>query len=100
MKVSQLENDTDLDERHICVVGAGTMGRGIAQVAVAAGHPVSLVDPDSGQLAAAVTDIRTRLERRRPEVAAALGTRLRTAASVGDTPAHAGTVVIEAVVEK
>ncbi len=84
---------------HICVVGAGTMGRGIAQVAVAAGHLVSLVDPDRGQLDAAAADIRTRLQRRHPEIADTLGTRLRTATSVHDLPADPGTVVIEAVVE-
>ena len=84
---------------HICVVGAGAMGRGIAQVAVAAGHPVSLVDPDRGQLEAAAADIRARLQRRHPEIAATLDTRLRTAASVRDVPAEPATVVIEAVVE-
>src|SRR5690242_6462510 len=99
MKVSQLENDTDLDERHICVVGAGTMGRGIAQVAVAAGHVVSLVDPDPGQLAGATADIRTRLQRRHSEIAENLDASLRTVTSIRDTPAHPGTVVIEAVVE-
>jgi 3-hydroxybutyryl-CoA dehydrogenase len=84
---------------HICVVGAGTMGRGVAQVAVAAGHPVSLVDPDSGQLAAAVADIHSRLQRRRPEIAASLETRLRTVTSLRDAPADPETVVIEAAVE-
>ncbi len=73
---------------HICVVGAGAMGRGIAQVAVTAGHPVSLVDPESDQLAAAIADIRSRVERRRPEIAASLETTLRTATSVRDTPAQ------------
>src|SRR5580765_5134862 len=78
----------------VCVVGAGTMGRGIAQVAVTAGHPVSLVDPDPGQLAAAVADIRSRLQRRHPELATNLDVTLRTATSLRDTPAHPATVVI------
>ena len=98
-QLQQVGTDQNGDRSPICVVGAGTMGRGIAQVAVAAGHPVSLVDPDTGQLAAAVADIRSRLQRRHSEVAATLDSRLRTATSVRDTPAHPATVVIEAVVE-
>ena len=72
---------------HICVVGAGTMGRGIAQVAVAAGHPVSLVDPDRGQLDAAAADIRDPAaaqaprDRRHPRARG-----LRTATSVRRPP--------------
>ena len=49
-QLQQLGTGQDGGRSPICVVGAGTMGRGIAQVAVAAGHPVSLVDPDRGQL--------------------------------------------------
>lgn len=33
-----------MDTKHIAVVGAGTMGAGIAQVAVEAGHRVTLID--------------------------------------------------------
>ncbi|TDO51611.1 3-hydroxybutyryl-CoA dehydrogenase [Kribbella sp. VKM Ac-2527] len=84
---------------HVCVIGAGTMGRGIAQIAVAAGHAVSLVDPDAGQLQAAVADIRSRLNRKHPELATDLETRLLCAKSIDAVPAAADTLVVEAVVE-
>ena len=83
----------------ICVVGSGTMGRGIAQVALAAGHVVWLVDPDAGQLAAADKEIRTRLARKRPDAGQVVDSHLHTATSLGGTTADPDTVVIEAVVE-
>lgn len=45
------------------VVGAGTMGAGIAQVAAAAGHPVLVLDAAPGRAAAAIDEIGGRLER-------------------------------------
>ena len=83
----------------ICVVGSGTMGRGIAQVALTAGHEVWLVDPDAGQLAAADTEIRTRLARKLPDAGQVVDSHLHTATSLTDTTADPDTVVIEAVVE-
>ena len=83
----------------ICVVGAGTMGRGIAQVALTAGHPVSLVDAQSEPLLAAAKEIEARLTRRQPTVAAELSARLGTFSSITDVPPHPDTVVIEAVLE-
>ena len=83
----------------ICVIGAGTMGRGIAQVALAAGHSVSLVDPQNEPLLMAVRDIESRLLRRHPTIAAELSTRLGTFTSITETPQHPDTVVIEAVLE-
>ncbi len=41
----------------IAVIGAGTMGAGIAQVAAAAGHPVKLLDVRSGAAEAAIAQI-------------------------------------------
>ncbi len=83
----------------VCVIGAGTMGRGIAQVALAAGHPVSLVDPQDAQLASATEEIERRLARRAPTIAADLSDRLQTFTSITEVPAHADTLVIEAILE-
>lgn len=47
----------------IAVVGAGTMGAGIARVAAAAGHRVSLYDTREGAAARAIDAIRTDLDR-------------------------------------
>jgi 3-hydroxybutyryl-CoA dehydrogenase len=87
------------DMAHVCVVGAGTMGRGIAQVAISAGHLVSLVDPDAEQIGAATADIVRRLSRKEPDAEDIVRRRLATAATIADTPRHPNTVVIEAVVE-
>ncbi len=84
---------------HVCVVGAGTMGRGIAQVAVAAGHPVSLVDPDSNQLASARDEIAARLSKRDPRGLEKVDRRLGLHSELSSAPADEGTVVIEAVLE-
>ena len=84
---------------HVCVIGAGTMGRGIAQVAVGAGHRVSLVDPDQRQLDAAIEEVTRRLYRKDPGLAQLVGDRLVKARAIADTNPWPGTVVIEAVVE-
>jgi 3-hydroxybutyryl-CoA dehydrogenase len=89
------------------VVGAGAMGRGIAQVAAAAGHHVLLSDADAGVVDRARDAIRTGLARDvakgridQPRADALLA-RIR---SVGATSAGVGAfaecgLVIEAVVE-
>ncbi|OZC61953.1 3-hydroxyacyl-CoA dehydrogenase [Rhodococcus sp. 15-725-2-2b] len=83
----------------ICVVGAGTMGRGIAQTALAAGHSVTIVDPQEHQLVAAAADIEARLTKRHPALAADLESALTTCTSIPLSPRHPNTVVIEAVLE-
>ncbi|WP_326574342.1 3-hydroxyacyl-CoA dehydrogenase [Streptomyces sp. NBC_00481] len=85
---------------HICVIGAGTMGRGIAQVALASGHPVHLVDPDEAQLKVAGSDITARLSRRDPAAPALVKARLRTFTDLTQTPTDAPTVVVEAILER
>ncbi|MEU9184844.1 3-hydroxyacyl-CoA dehydrogenase [Streptomyces sp. NPDC048484] len=47
----------------VAVVGTGTMGQGIAQVALAAGHPVRLYDTAPGRARAAAEAIGARLDR-------------------------------------
>ncbi|MFD4829945.1 3-hydroxyacyl-CoA dehydrogenase [Streptomyces uncialis] len=47
----------------VAVVGAGTMGQGIAQVALTAGHPVRLLDAEPGRAASAASAIGARLDR-------------------------------------
>lgn len=47
----------------VAVIGAGTMGRGIAQVAAMAGHESVLCDVDAGQLERALADIQATLDK-------------------------------------
>ncbi|MCC3768983.1 3-hydroxyacyl-CoA dehydrogenase [Streptomyces sp. UNOC14_S4] len=88
----------------VAVVGAGTMGRGIAQVALTAGHPVRLYDAAEGRAAEAVRAIGARLDRlvekgvltaARCDAARA---RLHPAAGLDDLAAPA--LVIEAILEE
>jgi 3-hydroxybutyryl-CoA dehydrogenase len=93
----------------IGVIGLGTMGAGIAQLALEAGHPVDVHDTDSIALAHARDRIRTGLERRatrldlEPDSADAwVDGRLDALHEVGDLGALARarpSVVIEAVAE-
>ena len=46
----------------VAVMGAGTMGRGIAQVVASAGHPVMLYDVSEKHTQDAIEFIRQRLE--------------------------------------
>jgi 3-hydroxybutyryl-CoA dehydrogenase len=87
----------------IGIVGAGTMGGGIAQVAAVAGHPVRIYDSIPGLADEAIATIRTRLarltEKHRIEPQAAMDTsdRLGTAATVFELRDCA--LIVEAVVE-
>ncbi|NBE52231.1 3-hydroxyacyl-CoA dehydrogenase [Streptomyces boluensis] len=55
---------TALDRtRPVAVVGTGTMGQGIAQVALLAGHPVRLYDAVPGRAAEAAAAVTGRLDR-------------------------------------
>src|SRR6266508_3196859 len=97
-------------EMPVGVVGAGTMGAGIAQVALEAGHPVRLYDPDPAALDRARGRIEDGLSRRAakraasgepapPGVAAAdLLRRLSVASSLEKLAADAG-LIVEAVLE-
>ena len=52
-----MTNSKNINKSQIGVLGAGTMGRGIAQVAATAGHPVFLVDLNDDILVSARTSL-------------------------------------------
>jgi 3-hydroxybutyryl-CoA dehydrogenase len=88
----------------VTVVGAGTMGHGIAQVAAAAGMPVTLADLSAGVLDAAIGKIRGGLERLIPkgkitaeEIDVLVG-RIETTTEMKDAAREAD-IVVEAVPE-
>jgi 3-hydroxybutyryl-CoA dehydrogenase len=85
----------------VAVVGAGTMGAGIAQVAAVAGHPVLLHDSAPGAAARAEAGIRDRLAgqvaKGRITAEQAANAQLTVVDQVGDlAPAR---IVVEAVLE-
>jgi len=88
----------------IGVVGAGTMGRGIAQVASAAGHEVKLLDRDAAMLQDAqhflrkIQDRAVAKGRIAPDEADALMARIQPVSTVDDLGGCG--VVIEAIVER
>lgn len=88
----------------IAVIGAGTMGAGIAQVAAAAGHPVLLFDAAEGAAQSGIEKTRKGLDRliskgkMTAEQADELTGRIKACASLEElAPAK---LVIEAIVEK
>ncbi|WP_030017798.1 3-hydroxyacyl-CoA dehydrogenase [Streptomyces monomycini] len=91
-------------DRTVAVVGTGTMGQGIAQVALVAGHPVRLYDALPGRAAEAAEAIGRRLDRlvEKGKMASAE----RAAARARLTPATAlpqladAALVVEAIVEE
>jgi 3-hydroxybutyryl-CoA dehydrogenase len=87
----------------VAVVGSGTMGAGIAQIAAEAGHPVLLLDAVPGRAQMAVDAVGAQWDRMvgkgrlDPAAAAAARTNLKAAADVADLAGSA--LVIEAAVE-
>lgn len=85
------------------VVGAGTMGGGIAQVAAVAGHPVRIYDAVPGAADEAIAGIRERLarltEKGRIEPEAALATSHRLAAAGSIAELKDCGLIVEAVIE-
>ncbi|MER6344883.1 3-hydroxyacyl-CoA dehydrogenase [Streptomyces sp. NPDC001595] len=88
----------------VAVVGTGTMGQGIAQVALVAGHPVRLYDAVPGRAQDAAAAIGARLDRlvEKDRLTAAdrdaARSRLRPADSLADLADCA--LVVEAIVER
>ncbi|MCA9618840.1 MAG: 3-hydroxyacyl-CoA dehydrogenase family protein [Myxococcales bacterium] len=93
------------DRETVVVIGAGTMGRGIAQVAAAAGHDTRLFDVDRGVVEAAIAGIGASMARRVEQ--GKMTEEARTATLNHLTPATdlrgagvGATIAIEAVPEK
>lgn len=90
--------------KHIAVVGAGTMGHGIAQVGAMAGYATRITDSDPGALELAMERVRKNLkggiERGKitPEAAARAQDRISTEVDLDRAVAEAD-IVIEAIVE-
>ncbi|WP_327682297.1 3-hydroxyacyl-CoA dehydrogenase [Streptomyces sp. NBC_00467] len=96
---------TAIDQsRTVAVVGTGTMGQGIAQVALVAGHPVLLYDAVPGRADEAAEAIGARLDRQveKGRMAAverdAARARLHPAADLAELADAA--LVVEAIVEQ
>jgi 3-hydroxybutyryl-CoA dehydrogenase len=83
----------------VAVVGAGTMGAGIAQVAAVAGHPVIVYDAAEGAAARAVAAVRDRVARlvQKGRLEGPVDLRLEVAGELGELARAA--YVIEAVAE-
>lgn len=87
----------------VAIVGSGTMGAGIAQVAAAAGHPVVLYDTRTDAVPVAIQNIRQTFQKLvqkgklSPAEAESAGSRLRPATHLQELRGAA--IVIEAIVE-
>ncbi|MFZ5528856.1 MAG: 3-hydroxyacyl-CoA dehydrogenase [Pseudomonadota bacterium] len=91
-------------ERDVLVIGAGTMGRGIAQVAAAAGHRVIWRDANAAALDQAISKVRSDLNKRvdkgkatRDEADAICA---RLVVGTEQTPLDRVGLVIEVIVER
>lgn len=90
--------------RSICVVGAGTMGHGIAQTAAAAGLDVVLVDVTDELVSRGMASIRSSLERRvaKGKMEAGAAEEIVGRISTGtdpEAPAGGSDLVVEAIPE-
>ncbi|MEU8757573.1 3-hydroxyacyl-CoA dehydrogenase [Streptomyces sp. NPDC048659] len=90
--------------RAVAVVGTGTMGQGIAQVALLAGHPVRLYDSVPGRAGEAVAAVAGRLDRLVAKGRLDAGERDAAVARLRAADALAGladaALVVEAIVER
>ncbi len=87
----------------VAVIGAGTMGAGIAQVAATAGHQVVLYDVDAARAEAGIAQIAGQLDRQvakgRLTADAAAATRARLGVAADLTALAGASLVVEAIVE-
>jgi len=89
--------------RNVAVIGAGTMGNGIAHVFALHGHPVTLIDSDPAALRKGMDAIARNLERQVSKNAITADDRdvalKRINAQEDLESAHAADLVVEAIVE-
>lgn len=89
--------------RKVVVIGAGTMGSGIAQVAAMAGHPVVLRDanPDAAQrgIAQVRADLDRLVARGRLQPAESAAVLARITVSADDAALRGAALVIEVIIE-
>jgi len=90
-------------ESLVAIIGSGTMGAGIAQVAAAAGHPVVLYDIRADAVQAAIGNIRQNFQKLAAKgklstaSAESASARLRVASNLGEL--REAKIVIEAIAE-
>jgi len=104
-RVAEKEKDTSGAHETVAVLGAGTMGHGIAQVAAQAGHRVFLHDPSPKALAQGMSRIQANLEKGVSLGKVDPGTRDQTLARIAAAEGLEGavgtaTLVIEAAPER
>jgi len=96
-------SEADRGLRRAAVIGAGTMGNGIAHVFARAGHPVVLIDAEPAAIRRGIETIERNLARQvekgdlGEEQSAAALARIETGTDLSD--AHAADLVVEAIVE-
>lgn len=85
----------------VAVIGAGTMGAGIAQVAAVAGHPVLLYDVRAGAVQKAIGDIRDNVQKlvAKGKLSQQKAAELRVSAAGSLNNIAPARLVIEAVIE-
>ncbi|MCT7655508.1 3-hydroxyacyl-CoA dehydrogenase NAD-binding domain-containing protein [Oceanimonas sp. NS1] len=90
--------------QQVAVIGAGTMGMGIAQVAAQAGHQVKLYDANASQTARSLDDFASRLASRvkRGKLSEQEAQTLQARISAADSLSELAdaSLVIEAIVER
>ena len=91
--------------KHVTVIGAGTMGHGIAHVAAAAGFEVALYDVDAGLIDRGIASVRENLDKGVARGKVTANRRDSTMAAIRGVPdlvdaASGADLVIEAVPEK
>lgn len=92
-----------MDIKTVGVIGAGTMGLGIAQVAAMAGYSTILFDTNSNAATAAIINIEKNLDKGIEKGKLDLGTKQKTLSNlktVNDLDELKADLIIEAIVEK